>query len=64
MYLRKYEEEYIRSIAEKMMQYKNWKTNGEMILAIMNRIKVQRQDYNAYMHSYLKKRAFKGGKKK
>ena len=65
MYLRKCDEEYIRSIAEIMLEQKTWRSRGEHILEIMDKLDAQRKGYNEYMHTYLKKRAFeKGGKKK
>ena len=64
MYLKKHEQEYLRELAEKMLGYKTWKEDGRSMIEILDKLDKQRKDYNEYMHGYLKKKAFKGGKKK
>ena len=59
MYLKRHEVEYMRDVAEKLLEYKKFKEIGETLLSIVESLENQRDTYNKYMHTYLKSRAFK-----
>ena len=59
MYLKRHEVEYMRDVAEKLLEYKKFKEMGETLLNIVESLENQRDTYNKYMHTYLKSRAFK-----
>ena len=59
MYLKRHEVEYMRDVAEKLLEYKKFKEMGETLLSIVESLENQRDTYNKYMHMYLTSRAFK-----
>lgn len=59
MYVKRHEVEYMRDVAEKLLEYKKFKEMGEALLSIVESLENQRDTYNQYMHTYLKSRAFK-----